>query len=499
MKTVEVSEILKTAGPSLSSLVSQKLQQNTGVTAVAARKQIERAKQAGLIKAFGELQLKSNDQFLYLEEHESTGEFRKALFSALVETRSAYAKPLLGLMARGGIIPYFVFPTISALPVQAPADSSHLVADDALSSLINWGLVYADETKAGYCVMFTPVLSEKRLSDKRLAARLVTEQIVLTALKDWYFLQGLTGAAASIRSDESPPQFAYFQWDFVAPSYISALRSISNSKISPGFLVADVILGRKLSEADVSYFIDKCNTIRKRHRNKPFIPFLIAEWFDKEALNLGRKHGFVFTTVKNLFGKPFYQAIDSISQVIDNKAKFETKTHDFIDLIAAISHMANAVEIAKTTIFELILVSLFTHEEYNLVEYNRLFNDFENNIACEIDVVIHQNATIQIFNCKDADLSYDRLRDWFGYTVPLVHSILTRQRRNEGVQKFHYVYCSSAQADQSIRDLVSSIKSSELPYTVDFLDVSDLNNLVKTNPRLETLFNMLCPAPITEL
>lgn len=490
MKSEQVVELLASIGPCLSGTLSQAIQSTSGVSAVAARKQIERAKETFAIRSFGELQLKHGEQFLYLKEQSDTPAFRLAFFKALEDSKSAYGRALFGVIARGGIVPWSGFATVSGLPLTS--DSGNLTATEALWKLIEWGMLWPEHTKGGYCVRLHPHISDRRVSDRRFVARLMVEDLVLAAIRDWFRLQGMTGTLASKRDDAEPPQFGYYQWDFVAPSYISVLRTGSpETKINPGFLVADVILGRILSVRDVKYFIEKSNAIRKRFRNRPFIPFLIAEWFDIEALNLGRKHGFTFTTVKNLFGRPFYKAITSMAQIVEDKALIDDKVEEFVDLVYSISHMSSALEEAKDTIFELIISSLLTREQYTFIEHHRIFNDFNNQLFCEADILVHTENTIKVAQCKAREESEDSIAQWFNVSVPVIHSVLARQQANQAKSDFEYTYYSTSALTDDIAGSIEKINAKNLGYRVNFLDKTTIGTLLTQLPGLRRLYRLI--------
>lgn len=490
MKSDQLVEILSSLGPCLSSQLSQAIQSKSGVTAVAARKQIERAKETFAIQSFGALQLKHGEQFLYLREQGDTPAFRRALFKALEDSKSAYGRVLSGVTARGGIVPEFMFATVSGLPVQA--DNGQHTAESSLDLLTTWGLLRYDLTKVGLCVLLHPDIASKRVGDRRLAARLMIENLVLAAIGDWFRLQGLIGTQASKRGDSSPPQFGYYQWDFVAPSYISALRAGSTeSKINPGFIVADVILGRILSVEDVRYFVEKSNAIRRRLKNRPFIPFLIADWFDIEALNLGRKHGLTFTTVKNMFGKPVYQAINSISQIVEDTASIDAKAQDFVDLVYSIAHMSSALEEAKSTIFELIVSSLMTLNQYTYIEHHRIFNDLKHGLRCSADILVHTETSIKIARCNAYEPSPESIHNWFAVIVPIIHSVLVKQEVNRFKNSFQYMYYSTSALTAETADLLNKINSQNLGYKVAFIDKMAITMLVADLPKLQRLFQIL--------
>jgi hypothetical protein len=246
-----------------------------------------------------------------------------------------------------------------------------------------------------------------------------------------------------------------------------------------------------LSVQDVKYFIEKSNAIRKRFRNRPFIPFLIAEWFDIEALNLGRKHGFTFTTVKNLFGKPFYHAVNSIAQIVEDTAGVDDKAKEFVDLVYSISHMSSALEEAKSTIFELIVSSLLTRGQYTFIEHRRIFNDFKNELFCEADILVHTETAIKVAQCKTHKESTESISKWFNVSVPIIHSVLARQQSNQQKSYFEYTYYSTSALTAEMAQLIENINAQNRGYKVNFLDKITIAMLVADLPNLQRLYRLV--------
>jgi hypothetical protein len=60
---------------------------------------------------------------------------------------------------------------------------------------------------------------------------------------------------------EKMPRFSTFEFDICGPSYLRPIRRAGNGKLDPGFLVADIVLGRSLDEDEVRPFIRKVQTL----------------------------------------------------------------------------------------------------------------------------------------------------------------------------------------------------------------------------------------------
>src|SRR6185437_4864852 len=90
--------------------------------------------------------------------------------------------------------------------------------------------------------------------------RLLSESVILDALRDWARKLGLGGYnSIAIRGDSHARQVGQFKWDLSGPSYLLPLR---RGKAVNGFLVADVFSDRILDIHAIQFFIRKVQILR---------------------------------------------------------------------------------------------------------------------------------------------------------------------------------------------------------------------------------------------
>lgn len=185
--------------------------------------------------------------------------------------------------------------------------------------------------------------------------------------------------------DEVVPQFAFYQWDFVGPTYTLPISTKGPRNLGPGFIVADVILGRILSTNDIQVFLQKATSARQHKNNRPFMAFLIADWFEKDALLAGRREGLVFTTPKNLFGKNFSEFLDDFAQAFENKESFlEAKPDYLLRLLSnlkMLAHLQDVLSKGKQLLFKLIVGYCYAKHLNRTPDY-----DFCLGVSPQIDV-----------------------------------------------------------------------------------------------------------------
>lgn len=305
-----IHEILHEQGPCTTEKLARELCNRGDLSSTAARKRIQRAREQQEILS-APFNLAHNQQFVFLHEHAGTKVLREAMIEVIQSTNSWLKYPIVGTRARGGVVPIGLFPTFSGLPLKAHGNS----ADAAQEILLDMGIL--QKTAGGEHLKLSDLFLNMPLSNERAHSRLNAEYVALLAFADWLQLQGMIiGRRMSFRNRKDVAEFGYHSWDFVAPSYTQPLAP---NPTKPGFIVADIILGRILDSKDVQYFIWKCTSIRSNKRMPAFLAWLIAERFQPEVLQLARSNGILCTTIKNLFGNAFGGLLDLLMQIMDGK------------------------------------------------------------------------------------------------------------------------------------------------------------------------------------
>lgn len=475
--SVSVINVLDDIGPSLSSKVVETLVSRYGLSKAAAQKRIERARTGEEILALEAIRFPHNEQLLFLSKHKKSKEFTSQLIKVLGKSGSAYRYPIIGLMAKGGATTAEDFPVVSGYPASKPPRSRDLYSDSVLYNLLQAGLLERDRGN----IRINKELFNS-VSNARIHARALTERLCLEALKDILSLQGLTSwDKANIRNRDNPPQFGYYRWDFVAPTY---LRPIA-SKGLPGFFVADITLGRSLTSAEVTYFIHKCNQVRGIKTHRPFVGMLISTWFEKDALLAGRSAGLIFTTPNNLFGAHFSSALDSIVQALEQKQSFIESKPNFLEecmkSIGSYSHLAAAFDSVKEMLFRLTVGYTIYRNPSSTLQFDCQIND-----EITVDILVTGQKEIIAIWCKvESEISQERLNEWFKTQVEPASEIFV-----ETEQKTKFIYCTSAES--TMKDKLFLDELNGFQQAVEIQDVQDISmKLMFEHPSLWQYFSRL--------
>lgn len=423
---MEIDEILHQIGPVLSSQLSTELQRQNNIKAEAARKRIERAKSAGKLKALEILKFRHNEQFLYLPKHAGTPQLVHALKVGLSKAESPIYDSLIAIKARGGMILQSSFPAVSGLPIMGPRK---FLASDAQKVLLEYALLTEKHNSLGACFMLNKEIFGEPAETKRLSARLRAEQLCIRALLDWLRLQGMvTAEKANVRGDDTPAQFAFFSWDLVSPSYIHPLMGYVESRAYPGFVIADVCLGKTLSVADIQYFFNKVVSARTTF-HRPAISFLVGQFFEPDALRLGRQLGIMVTTPSNLFGNDFGRILEEVIELLDTPDwQSEEQAAEMIrlmDRIGHYTHMEGVMANLLADTFE-FFVAHCNAMDWDRPMFGKKFKD-KDGVEYDSDILFKKpNKGTLAIECKKKNrnswVSKEEVEHWFCTVAPLIYA-----------------------------------------------------------------------------
>jgi len=251
----DIENILKYKGPMLSSKLAKELTIR-GASEQAARKRISRRSEA--IRELHGLPFPKGAKFLFVDNQFSSRQFYDALYEAIKDSAPAYAAALSGMRARGGVTLKEHFTIISGAPI---AQKKQLSSNVILERFKNAKLLDEHEILGAGTFLYLQGSSSDLNS---LHSCLITENIALDAMKSWLGKMNMASPGKiQTRGREALPKFSTFHFDMVGPSYLRPISKFNKEtgKLDPGFFVADILLGRIITESDVVPFIRKCKSL----------------------------------------------------------------------------------------------------------------------------------------------------------------------------------------------------------------------------------------------
>jgi len=308
-----VQSLLERLGPCVSTDLVAALVSEHGLSPANARQKVSRSKS---IKRLAYLPFPRNVRFVYLQSDYASPDFWRALTRDLLKHSVSYGGGLAALLAREGIMPVAHF----AIACGAPeAQKRHVSAGAVLTRLKDAGLVQTfDVPGIGECVELSQQVAARSYELAEMRARLRTEEVLLSAVKDWARNLGLVSYNnVKLRDEDSrQPKVGTFNWDLTAPSYLWPMAQWSGNKSSPGFLVCDVLLGVNISVQELQPFLNKCQTLRSLRKVGRCLQIFVADGYEPEAFLQAKKHGVIPATTSTLFGYEVAKALRELTDLL---------------------------------------------------------------------------------------------------------------------------------------------------------------------------------------
>ena len=298
-----IAKALSEAGPARAGRLVTTLTHSLNISPEAARQRLSRARTP--VERYGHL-LPRREAFFYLERQRNKECYWVNLLRDLRETGSVYACAIDGIAARGGIVPVDDYAVVSGAPI---ALKKQISSAGLAKRLVDLGIMKEKEIGGlGRCFVANPNAVMEPLEPGPIRARRLAEGIILDALREWAWKNGIGSCnTITIRGEDQPLMVGQFKWDLTGPSYLLPVRRANTQN---GFVVADVFAEGRMEAHHIRYFIRKVQTYQKTANSGALFPILMAESFTGDAMTEGHKAGLMLTTPKNLFGRHVAAALD---------------------------------------------------------------------------------------------------------------------------------------------------------------------------------------------
>lgn len=468
-----IESILRDEGPCLSSRVCKALEAS-GLAAATARKRIERV--AGPVRKLTGLPFRKGVRFMYLDSQRGTRAYWEALVRDVNVAGPAYSAALAALLARGGIVPERHFSIICGAPI---AQTGQVAAGAVLERLLAADLVHRTEAIGlGICVSLKDSLFLNAKDDGALNARLRTESILLTAVRDWARKLGVASYDAIQTRDglEALPRVGTFHWDLAGPSYLRPMvRRDPAGKPIPGFLVADVVVGATLDEAAVAAFVRKCTIIGGLKKLAPLFPVLVADAFSKEAFRLGRSHGIMMATPELLFGREVAEGLSSLMHTLTKAAAMAVEKPEVVGKIfQSLGRIEGAANNLRGDLFEMLVGHCVAKLDDGSIDIGKKVIDPISGGGAEIDVFrVKEYREVWSYECKGRSptqvTTLDDVETWLTTKVPRIHNWAVRQERFQGCN-FHYEFWTSGTFAADALQRLAAAKAEISRYAIGWKD-----------------------------
>ncbi|WP_318761453.1 hypothetical protein [Aminobacter niigataensis] len=416
-----IEMFLEHHGPCLTSKVSEHLVKVLRLSPTTARKRVSRA--SGEVKRLAYITFPRKARFVYLQNDFGSPLYWERLIEALLETNSAYGLAIAAIRQRGGLIPADHFPIACGAPLK---QLKHLSPGTIFERLDQAKLLSKVQVPGlGECITLMQAEGYFDGSTLDTRARLITEAILLAAIRDWVRNLGLGSYdRVATREGNAVPTVGTFAWDLTAPSYLGPMLKYDKAgNAKPGFIACDVLLGPRMGEAGMRPFINKCMTLRRLRNVGPCMQIFVANSYDGKAFELAKRHGIVPATPSNLFGQEVAEGLNELASVLRNTAGSVPNADAFDSLFRKLGKIEGASIQLRGTLFEYLAADIARKTISHDVRMNRLFKTPEG-LEAEADVIaVKGQSSIHFVECKGyspyALIPDKYMTRWLTHNVPV--------------------------------------------------------------------------------
>ena len=418
-----VEHFLADNGPCLSSVISEHLVEDLGLTPAAARKRVSRA--TGEVKRLAYITFPRKARFIYLQQQFASPQYWENLTNALLETNSAYGLALAALRLRDNLVPVEHFSIACGSPLQ---QAKHLSPDIIFERLERAGLLQKIVMPGlGECISLiqSPGHYKHMIADVR--ARLFTEELLLLALRNWLRKLGIVSYDKVVtRQDKSQPKVGTFAWDLTAPCYLGCIVQFGkDGTVKPGFVACDIYLGDNLVDSSgIQPFIHKCITLRTLRKVGACLQIFVADEYTHDAFLKLKSAGVIPATPGNLFGDEVAQGLKELTSVLRKAAETSIDLDSFNSLFKKLSKIEGASSQLRGALFEYLVADVARKTVSTWIMMNKVLT-LTNGKKVEVDVTaIKENISVTFIECKgynpNAMVSDYDFKRWLQDRVPLL-------------------------------------------------------------------------------
>lgn len=452
-----IYDYLKMNGPCLSGDLIRQLK-NEGASDEAIRKRISRLKPpVHKKKGF----FKDNQSFIFLDKQFETEEYYENLIIALKKAAKKYYSIIKAIEYHKGYIKKEHLASYTFSPILNL--KTHKNYNNIISNLKDLNLI--TEEGNTYYVLSDKVSGNTNKNFNYYKGVEFAKNTILTQFYDYARKIGLI----SYNAGRFHSEFAKFQFNFVAPSYVTGITKYLSeaAKIQPAFILVDVLIGNKTEEEEILFFINKIDIIKSQSSSN-FLPYLIVENISQSALKTLKEKGIIVGFINQLFGSEYQDLVKELINIITNSgAILNNNPQAFLKLLTQLNKLVDGkINNLKGDLFELV-VGYYYSTISQRIDIGKKINF--NNIDKEIDVVAYSQTLLVICECKAYKNMIDEstVKAWLSEKVPTIYK-WAKAYNNNILIKFEF-WSASGFTDEAKEYLLTQIKKAK-KYSIDFID-----------------------------
>lgn len=400
----DIKKEIEKEGPKLSRELIDLIVKNDNVSEVTARKRLMMI-DAPICKI---KRLFSDNQILfYHEKIYRKPEFYEALMEAFKSSGKKYFALINAIIYHYGFINKEKLATFSFSPKMDL--KGHKRIDILIKELIDLGVIYEN---GNYYKVNSSINSKENFNHYKSLE--VVENFIAEQFNDWSRSIGLT----SYDSAKYYSEFGKFLWTFVSPSYVSTFVKYNKEKLVPGFVVADILIGNRNTMDNIAFFVNKVEILKNIKTMPTFVPFLITDVLELDALEFLKKKGVIIAFTDKIFGTGYTELIKSLINSITNAgAILKNNPSDYLKLIDSINKLVvGKTNNLKGDLFELA-VGYYHGQNCRILDIGKII--YFQGKQREIDVLAVYDNKIIVAECKGykSKIDKDEIEKWMSENI----------------------------------------------------------------------------------
>lgn len=455
-----LESILKESGPGLSGEIAKQIEIGRSISPETSRKQLSRyAEPVKRISGF----FINKQSYFYLSEHVGDGSFIEGLSKALKTSARRLYVLIKALEYNKGYLHKDQIAAYGFSPVENL--KGHRRFDNVLREALKHRLILVEGDYYRLNDEFYP----NRFIDFRYHKAIsIARDFLITQFADWARKIGLV----SFDSAEYFREFSKFNWAITAPSYVGTLPGYTEKGIKPGFVLADFVVGNKISDEHVHFFIEKLKVVKALAGHSNILPFLIVDVVPPQTLQLLKQNGVIVAFVHQMFGNGYIDLIQAlINTIVNAGAILKTRPDDFLVLMDKIRVLTEGkTNNLRGDVFELAVGYYHAKESRNFDVSKKIYWQGK---PYELDVFAVYENKVVVAECKGtkAPMELEMIDAWLAKIVD-VREWINHQEAYKG-KRHQFEFWSTGGFDVEALDKIDLVSKAK-KYDNIFLDANGI-------------------------
>ncbi|MCM1055550.1 MAG: hypothetical protein NC394_08515 [Bacteroides sp.] len=455
-------------GPMLSGDLARLYEKTYRTSNETARKAISRARPP--VKRLSKFKFEKNQLFYYLEAQFMSERYAEALLKAIEEHSRVNYTYIQAFRSQNGYVSKKILPALVGAPIRKV--KNHKMHSAILRSLIDARII-TEFSEERYAMNQAFSITD---NINRSIGLEIAKKVIINDFNSWARGVNLVSYEKG-RGLFEEPEFAQFQWAYTAPSYIQPLYS--NKEKQPGFVIADVFYGATATKESIAFFIDKLNIIRSYKNIKPFLPVLLTDKIDPEALKLLKDNKVMVAILNNFFSEKYTNLLNELVNTFANTTSIINKNPDMIyKLFDELAKSEGRYNNMSGDMFELLVGSFYAYAGCTSLKSKAIIRDDSTGRYKELDWLAEKDGVTVVVECKatKAAIDDDFISKWLSENIPFTRKWLIDNRQCEKIE--FQIWSTGGFTDKALQ-LLNKAETETSKYSIKHFDREKMMSLAK--------------------